>query len=268
MIDFDNIDEWSPSLTEVLRELLPDDLEDRLSELAPEYIEDAVGILFDIADKDAIIDATLSWVQSSQIVAYHGTRLTDHEVQSVRQCGLVPLVAEARHERLQRALSAHPRWSEVADKLEAAIRTHGAGEFAGCREGQVHLTLSRAGLVGGFNHYLTHGSEFDQHVAVALLGGDGKELLRRDGRPRLIRAAVPGEEAIAATHPFGTPDDMRARGDMPNMIREILESWSYRQSKPEFQSRSLKKDCGLFFCSSVPADWIIDIELLPELADL
>ena len=34
----------------------------------------------------------------------------------------------------------------------------------------------RNGLASGFYHYITHGSEFDQHVAHSLLGPEGMEL--------------------------------------------------------------------------------------------
>jgi hypothetical protein len=126
-------------------------------------------------------------------MGYHGSRLTQDEVASIREIGLIPLVAAARRSRLARAFSTHPRWTNVADQLDAAIHAHGAGERAGRREAQVHLTLSRSGLTGSFNHYLTHGSEFDQHVAYALLGQEGKDLLATDGEPVLwtCRGIVP-----------------------------------------------------------------------------
>jgi hypothetical protein len=43
--------------------------------------------------------------------------------------------------------------------------------------GKVHQTVSPAGLTRSFNHYLTHGSEFDLMVAQHFLGTDGKALL-------------------------------------------------------------------------------------------
>ena len=66
----------------------------------------------------------------------------------------------------------------------------------GAEKGRVCLTLSRRALLHGFNHYLTHGSEFDQHVAYALLGNEGKELLREYGKARIIQVAVPGPDAL------------------------------------------------------------------------
>jgi hypothetical protein len=214
--------------------------------------------------RDAVIDATLTWIRSTKIAGYHGSRLTDAEVASIRAVGLIPLKAETRRLRLKRALSPHPRWREIADKLDAAIQAHGRGGAAGCREDQVHLTLSRAGLTSGFNHYLTHGAEFDQHVAYALLGQDGTDLLARDGQPRVIQVAVPGPLALNAAHLYFSIDDIRNRGDVPNLVNEFLEAWSYRLAHPGFQSRTLKTDCGMIFRSTVPAAWIRGLNTLAE----
>lgn len=126
----------------------------------------------------------------------------------------------------------------------------------------MHLTLSRAALTDGFNHYLTYGAEFDQRVAHALLGQDGKELLARDGTPRVIQAAVPGPLALDAAHPYFSIDNIRSRGDVPNLVNEFLEAWSYRLAHPGFQSRTLKIDCGMIFRSTVPATWIRGLDTL------
>ncbi len=230
----------------------------------PEYIEDARDLLFNLADRDAIIDATLEWIRSSTVAGYHGTRLTHAEVDSVRAKGLLPLKAEARRDRLVRALSSHPRWRQVADRLDELIQAHGQGARAGRREDQVHLTLSRSGLMSGFNHYLTHGSEFDQHVAHALLGSQGKELLSQDGAPTLIKCAIPGDVALDAAHPFFSIDDLRSRGDVPNLVDEFLKTWSYKLAHPDFQACTLEVDCGMFFCEIVPAGWIIYVKVLED----
>ena len=131
---------------------------------------------------------------------------------------------------------------------------------AGRREGQVHLTVSRSGLVNSFNHYLTHGSEFDQRVAQDLLGSDGTELLRRDGRARVLRLAVPGNAALDATNRFFTVEERLARGEVPNLVREFLTAWSYGLAHPEFNCATLKLDCGMVFYSTVPPSWIVDVD--------
>jgi len=264
IIDFDDVDDWAPKLAAELSPHVPGSVGPKLAAAAPEYIEDTRDLLFDLTGRDAIIDVTLNWIRSTKIVGYHGSRLTDAEIASVRADGLVPLKAEERRHRLVRALSQHPKWHGVADQLDAAIQAHGRGGAAGRREGQVHLTLSKAGLTDGFNHYLTHGAEFDQRVAYALLGPDGKDLLASDGKPTVIRIAVPGPLALDAAHPCFGIDDLRARGDIPNLVDEFLKAWSYRLAHPEFQSRTLKIDCGMVLRSTVPAPWVIGFDTLVE----
>jgi len=261
MVDFDNIDDWAPKLADVLSPHVSDSVRQQIVAAAPQYIEDALDLLFDLTNRDAIIDATLSWIHSAKIAGYHGTRLTAAEFASVREVGLIPLIAESRRSRLIRALSPHPRWHEVAEQLDAAIQDHGRDQAAGNREGQVHLTLSRTGLTNDFNHYLTHGSEFDQHVASALLGPDGKKLLAHDGEPWVIRVAVPGALALDAAHQWSDIENVLANGEIPNLVREFLETWSYRLARPGFQSRTLAADCGMIFLSTVPASWIECVEI-------
>ena len=98
---------------------------------------------------------------------------------------------------------------------------YGESNKAGRRESQVHLTLSRCGLLHAFNHYLTHGSEFDQHVAYALLGNEGKELLRKDGKARVIKVSVPGDIALnAANRYFPIDDQPLEKGQLPNLVED------------------------------------------------
>lgn len=264
LLDFDDIENWAPRLAAALNDHLPSNIGAMLAAKSPRYIEDARDLLFEVADRDAIIEAALAWVRSSTLAGYHGTRLTDAEVVSVQTMGLLPLKAEARRDRLVRALSPHPRWSEVVGQLDTVLHSHGEGGAAGRREDQVHLTLSRSGLTNGFNHYLTHGAEFDQHVAHSLLGADGKKLLRRDGMPRVVQVAVPGDVALRTAHPFFDIEHLRANGDMPNVVHQFIDAWSFRLAHPEFQSRTLEVDCGFFFRSPVPADWIVKIETLDD----
>jgi hypothetical protein len=262
MLDFDNIDDWAPKLEAALCPHLPNSVKQRLVKARPEFIEDARDLLLDLTDHDAIVDAVLAWIRSKHIAGYHGSRLTGAEISSIQTVGLIPLDADARRARLVRALSPHPKWHEVKDQLNPAIHSHGKGAFAGRREGQVHLTLSRAGLTHRFNHYLIYGSEFDQHVAHTLLGDEGKDLLARDGKPYVITVAVPGSSALDAAHPFISIDEIRRRGDIPKLVDEFLKSWSYHVAYPSFQSRTLKVDCGMRFNQIVPAAWIKSFGML------
>jgi hypothetical protein len=263
MICFDDIDNWVGLLAEVLLPLAPGDIQNRLQAANPKYIEDARDQFLRAVGFDSVVDSMLAWMRSNNIAGYHGTRLTAAEVESVKANGLIPLMAASRSERLKRALSQHPRWHEVADRLRKTIESVGPKGGVGSREGQVHLTLSRSGLTKGFNHYLTHGAEFDWHVASELLGEEGKELLSRDGVPYVIQVAVPGEAALAAAHPFFTIEMLRAKGALPNIVGEFLGAWCFRLAHPSYQSRNLWLDCGMMFKSTVPAEWIRRIDPWP-----
>lgn len=223
---------------------------------------EARDLLLASTDREAVIDAALSLIQAEGITGYHGSRLTDAEVHLIRSSGLLPLRVADRRRRLTRALSPHPRWPEVAQRLDGVIQAYGPGGRAGRREDQVHLALSRAGLTKGFNHYLTHGAECDQHMAYELLGQEGTQLLSRDGTPRVIRIAVPGSSALDAAHPHFSPSDLRTRGDIPSLVREFITAWSNRLICPDFQSETMRIGCGMVFRSVVPASWIIGIETL------
>ncbi len=260
VLDFDDNRTWGPTLTAALSGLLKDSTFDKLVAASPQYIEDACELLFSCADRARIVDATLVWIRSTSIMGYHGGRLNQCEVESIRARGLLPLEAHARRARLTRALSPHPTWGQVAHLLDAALRDYGPGERAGRREGQVHLTLSRCGLVNGFNNYLTYGSEFDRRVAHALLGADGAELLRAYGRATVIQAAVPGDAALNAVNRYFTVDERLARGEVPDLVDDFLKAWSYGLAHPDFDCGTLHVDCGLVFRSAVPPAWIVGID--------
>ena len=262
MLDFDDSRNWTSLLTAALADLVSETFVETLVTAAPEFVEDAFDLLLAHTDRERVVDAAVGWIRSTTVAGYHGTRLIDADVDSIRDHGLVPLDANARRARLVRALSLHPQWNNVAHRLDSILREHGMGAKAGRREGQVHLTVSRSGLVNGFNHYLTHGSEFDQRVAQDLLGSEGKEILQRDGCARVLRLAVPGELALDATNRFFTVDERLSRGEVPNLVREFLTAWSYGLAHPDFDCATLKLDCGMVFYSTLPPSWVVDVDTL------
>ena len=144
LIDFDDIDQWGTELSAVLHPFLPASIASEMVASAPQYVEDALALLFTLLDRDTAIDTTVNWIRSTTVAGYHGSRLTDADIASIRAIGLIPLRAEARRFRLERALSRHPEWPAVVGRLDSAIHAHGQGGVAGRREEQVHLTLSKA----------------------------------------------------------------------------------------------------------------------------
>lgn len=232
--EFDHLEHWKSDLSRTLGSIIPSEIADILREAKPEFISDARDIVFDVVGRDPIIDEAISWVGKYTVFALHGTRLNADEFHSVENEGLKILRSSERRGRLERALSRHPRWDSVQGEISSAITRHGPGERLGRREGQVHLTLSRAGLTNGFPHYLNGGSEFDQNVAMDLLGADGVELLEEDGVSYLVKVAIPGREAMNAAHPHFSMEGLRRMGDVPNIIDQVISVWSFELAHPGF----------------------------------
>ena len=87
-------------------------------------------------------------------------------------------------------------------------------------------------------------------------------LLGCNGMPRLFLVAVPGDLALNAANRYLSVDGLQEGGEIPNIVREFLTSWSYRLAVPEFQSSSMGVDCGIVFSQTIPAAWITDIQNL------
>jgi hypothetical protein len=261
LVVFDELSTWEAALIEALG----DHFSSRLAALRQphEYVEDSRDTLL-ADDRRTLLSMTLAWIGQNSIAAYHGTRLNSDELRSVCESGLTVLDSASRIVRLQRALSVHPNWRSVAAQLEGAVGRGGRGVEIGNRSGQAHLTLSRAGLTNGFNHYLSHGSEFDRHIAHQLLGEEGVSLLEQDGTGYILEFSVPGPAAITAAHPYFTAEDMIERGEVPNIANEFLKVLSYRVYDPEFHPAQRRTDCGLVFSKDVPASWLHSVVAWPE----
>ena len=262
MLDFDSIDDWAPGLERALTKVVPAVARRAIAATNFEFIEDARDALLSRTDRRALVTTALGWIQGNRVRAYHGTRLAKSDIESIRDRGLRPLLAGLRRQRLERALSSHPQWTRVQGRLQAALDAFSSGK-AGQRENQVHLTVSRAGLTRAFSHYLTHGSEFDQHVAHELLGESGVALLAQDGHPVIVAIDVPGPIALDAAHCYFTVEEMVGRGDMPNLVHEFLGAWAFKLAVPTHQTSTQKLDCGLMFRDAVPVDWIASIDEQP-----
>jgi hypothetical protein len=59
-------------------------------------------------------------------------------------------------------------------------------------------------------------------------------------------------------------EDLRRRGDVPNLVDPFLKAWSFRVAKPGFDPRILEVDCGLVFSTPVSPQWIRAIEVADE----
>lgn len=259
---FDDFPSWATDLDTVLAELVDDATKAKLVEAGPKYCEDARDLILKHAGWKPVIEALLKWISSSKIVAYHGSRLSPVELASIRTEGLLPLSAESRRNRLERSLSSHPKWDQVASKLDKAIDAHGPGKQSGCREQQVHLTLSNVDLRSRLSKYTRYGSEFDRHVAFSLLGKEGMELLATDGLPIIICFEIPGNLALKAANTHGSISERCAKREIPILVNEFLCEWSYRVINGPSVSRASLSGPWLVFREPVPASWIVGAEVL------
>lgn len=259
MFYFDDIGAWGPLLSAHLSELVSLNTGATILARQPEYIEDAADILLsDICPgRAALVSAVSNWIMSQTVSAYHGSRLEDAEIEDIKTRGLLALTPDDRKDRLRRKLRHHPRWPEAAARLDSVVHELGEQHRAGKRVGQAHATLSRGGLINGFNHYLTHGSEFDQHAARELLGIEGTDLLAKYGKPTLVALALPGYRAFEAANPY-----LALVRDMPNFTREVIAVWAYWLAYPEISVSRLEIDVGFIFEHDVPAQWIVSAAYL------
>lgn len=96
---------------------------------------------------------------------FHGTRVTAEELLSITKHGLQVLRSSDRWDALISVFSGHPEWVDKEGLLDGELYRFGPRWMrvgAGKREDSaVHVCLSRAGLLYGCNHYLTHGAEVD-----------------------------------------------------------------------------------------------------------
>ena len=255
-LDFDEIHVWGPKLSGHMSHLIPLELaRQAISAGRPGYIEDAAKIFFSdvYQDKARFTAEVVAWIEAQTVTAYHGSRLGGAEVDALKREGLTALSAERRREPLRKKLSNDPRWCET--KFDVAFTELVRGQSWGKREGQVHATISRGGLINGFNHYLTYGSEFDQCLLTLLFGSASKELLAQYGVPTLVQLAIPGGKALAAANPYTLNSN-----ECPNLAREIVEVWTYWLADPTLAVANLEYDCGLVFDHDVPPEWIVSID--------
>jgi hypothetical protein len=263
VFDFDHIEEWGPRLCLELSGAVPRDVSQAIASGKPKLVEDARDILLSKVDQTIVLRLAVNWLKLQTIVAYHGSRLTAEEIVDVRRDGLRVLKATDREQRLRTILSAHPRWPTVERSLTEVVDAYGVNWLqnnSGRREGSVHATISRSGLIKSFDRYLKYGSEFDQMVSQRLLEDEGMELLGGYGSPVIFKIAVPGVVAFHAANPCLPELPI----GLPNLVRESLDAWAFWLANPTFSTQTLEVDCGLKFSADVPPEWIIDCEQVAD----
>lgn len=121
--------------------------------------------------------------------------------------------------------------------------------------------------MNGFDHYLTHGSEFDQHVVQRLFGDlSGLQLLNSETVPVLVHVQVSGEELIRGAHPHFSYSEVMDMGEIPGLARTFLNAWAFKATKPSFDIAKLRTDCCLMQRVATSPERILNVEKLGELA--
>ncbi|WP_421702324.1 hypothetical protein [Aliiroseovarius sp.] len=267
MIYYDKFETWAGDFRDLIVDLVGKHVVGNLAASSFEYVEDAGDYLATHTDILTASSEIQSWLQSREFCVFHGTRLLPEEILSVQRTGLQPLRATDREQRLREILDRHPKWFSVKDKLCEVLADVGPGEKQGRRERQVHFSLSRSGLVNGFDHYLTHGSEFDQHVVRRLFGDrSGLQLLNSETVPILVHVRINGGELIRGTHPYSSYSDVVDMGEIPGLARTFLDAWAFKTAKPSFEIAKLQTDCCMMQQVATPPERILNIEKLGDLA--
>lgn len=267
MIYFDNFETWKGSFGDLVVGLVGEEALNSLTSSNFEYVEDAGDFVVNHSDIITVSTEIRGWLRAHDFCVFHGTRLLPEEISAVRQKGLRPLVATDREQRLREILERHPKWHSVEDRLLEVLEDVGPKEKQGKRQGQVHFSLSKSGLVNGFDHYLTHGSEFDQHVVQRLFGDQsGLQLLNSETIPFLVHVQVSGNELIRGAHPYFSYSEVIDMGEIPGLARTFLNTWAFKTTKPSFDIAKLRTDCCLMQRVATSPERILDIEKLGELA--
>lgn len=261
IIDFDEIGSWEPIFDQFLLEIAPHNLFSALAKLRPKFVEEAAGLVVDRVGRTPLIEHLNSRLTEHRVRVFHATRVSQAGHDSIRAKGLLPLRLAERRPELERILSGHARWEEVKGRLDYVLEEIGPGERAGRREDdRIHVCFSKAGLMRGCSHYLTHGAEVDGHIANLLFGDRSAEpLLSAARQPLLVAFSRPYPEVAKAANPYGVPQD-----GLPGVIDLLLTAWAYAKAKPGFRPGDLEDCTAAFFRGAVQAE---EIEALLEVSD-
>jgi hypothetical protein len=254
VIDYDRLRTWSPWFSAAVTKVAGPAIIEAARASKPEYVENARRFFEDEIGVQRLVSGLSEELRPCSVRVYHGTRLSESELISVKSAGLRPLTLAERKPLLTGLFEAHPEWPKVKHRLDDIIRGLGVDwerSGVGRREdGCIHVCLSRAGLTLGCNHYLNNGAEVDQHVASLLFDSErAREFLRANRTPWLISFTAPFEEAARAASPWGF-----RQHEMPSLLRSLLQVWAFSLSDSTFRVGSLRDGVALRFPGEISAD--------------
>ncbi|WP_416407196.1 hypothetical protein [Agrobacterium rosae] len=257
IIDFDQHD-WMPVLKAELGELLSADVGSKLSKQSLQYKEDALESLERETSIEEVIDRTLNWIRNSRVRVFHGTRLTNDEVEKVKATGMRPLDVNARVEWLRQTFP--ELRSVLTDDFVQHALSKGSMEHRG---NQLHAAISLKELRNAYD-YLFLGSEFDRRIFEHAGRADLVPILTRRGMPRVIKMVVEGDEALQAMHPYFPIEFTRENDRYPNFVRDLLTDFAWMLATPLYQRSGV--DSCLLFRQGIPGHQVEAIETVEERA--
>lgn len=257
VFDYDRFDEWKDEISAIVLDVCGASILEKLKRSRPKYLEDAEAILTADRDSSELCEKILVRLDGSKFRVHHGTRLTETDVQSVRQLGLQPLNLAQRKERIRSFAQNHSRWQSFSHRLDECIERVGVGRAAGNREnGNVYGCFSRNALIRSCDHYVKFGSEAEQHVASCLSRDDEmRSLMSKHRHPYIISFLVGPREAVRASNPYGVED-----GTLPAAIGRFVRGWAYSVVHEDFSTASQRDDFAGSFSGGVPPERIEQIE--------
>ncbi len=229
IINFDKQDEWFPIFSEAIEPIAPRNIFEQLSKSQYEFTDDAGKFVIEAVGEAALRAHLDKVLERYRFHAFHGTRLTQDEVENIRENGLVSLSLSSRRSRYFEIFRNHPSWENVQTRLDQVLHRLGPGAPVGNREdGRVWACLSRAGVLDC--HYADTGAEVDHHVAYGLFSNESAHgYLRAYGSAYIVRFTAQYQEIMNA---FSSriPDE----GKLSDLVRRMLDYWAYSFVDPSF----------------------------------
>lgn len=222
-----------------MTQIVPASAISNIRNLAPRFLEDPRNHLFELFGRNYIRRRLAAHLQNCSIKFFHGTRLSQADLESVKRSGLLPLNLADRRQGLIEILKKHPLWDDVSVGFDDALQMYGRKHTLGSREnGCVYACFSRSALLKGCTHYLQNGAEVDDFIGHHLFGNaSADEFFNRYRSPYIISFDLSFAEAARYSTSF---QEQETGEDI--IVDKLLCYWAYSLTTPDFEVGS-QGDC-------------------------
>jgi hypothetical protein len=124
-IDYDQLDVWGPWFTAIMSDVAGPKIIEAAKSSQPQYVEDARQFFESEIGLQRLVDEFNSRLVPYVVRVYHGTRIGDDELASMKQHGLRPLALVDRRDFLIRCFEHHPDWKQERHKLDGILHRMG-----------------------------------------------------------------------------------------------------------------------------------------------